>query len=201
MASNNVLRCLQWAYLFGSHRLYPSVIINFVLFCQGESVKITIGELEQSRFWVMHVKRKWIFFFMGSSFAQIFGHIVSLRIKTLSNTNLVASSHTINEKASLLVDVRRSKTPFLKLPINHSKRDVFVSVCNKTLTQHPIRWVQQNQQSYISVACSRLSDSRGRERKRHANSWRGGKKEKGREREPVIIYFKTLFGPLLAHLR
>ena len=27
----------------------------------------------------------------------------------------------------------------------------------------------------------------------HANSWRGGKKEKEREREPVIISFKTLF--------
>ena len=40
-----------------------------------------------------------------------------------------------------------------------------------------------------------------RERKRYAKSWRGGKKEKGREREPVIIYFTTLFRPLLARLR
>ena len=53
------------------------------------------------------------FSFMGSGLAQIFGQIVSMRVKTLSNTNLVASSHMIKEEASLPVDVRRSKTPFL----------------------------------------------------------------------------------------
>ena len=53
------------------------------------------------------------FSFMGSGLAQIFGQIVSMRVKTLSNTNLVASSHMIEEEASLPVDIRRSKTPFL----------------------------------------------------------------------------------------
>ena len=48
---------------------------------------------------------------MGSGLASIFGQIVSIRIKTLSNTNLVASSHIIKEKASLPVDVRRSEKP------------------------------------------------------------------------------------------
>ena len=73
---------------------------------------------------------------MGSGLAHIFGQIVSMRVKTISNTNLVASSHIIRkfmtyifgeyflvwmyiikEKVSLdslLVDVRRLKTPLLK---------------------------------------------------------------------------------------
>ena len=51
---------------------------------------------------------------MGSGLG--FGQIVSIRVKTLSNTNLAASSHIIKEKASLPVDVRRSKTLLLKLP-------------------------------------------------------------------------------------
>ena len=53
------------------------------------------------------------FSFMGSGFAQIFGQIVSMRVKTLRKTNLVASSHIIKEEASLPVDVRRSKTSSL----------------------------------------------------------------------------------------
>ena len=39
--------------------------------------------------------------------------IVSIRVKKLSNTNLVASKHTDREKASLPVDVRGSKTSLL----------------------------------------------------------------------------------------
>ena len=60
------------------------------------------------------------FSFMGSGLAQIFGQIVSMRIKTLNNTYLVASNHIIKEEASLVyslsVDVCRSKMPLLKLP-------------------------------------------------------------------------------------
>ena len=59
------------------------------------------GELKQRRFWATQVNRKWIF------------QIVSMRVKTLSNTNLLASSHIIKEEALLPVDVRHSKTPFL----------------------------------------------------------------------------------------
>ena len=36
-----------------------------------------------------------------------------MRVKTLSNTNLLALSHIITEKASFPVDVHRSKTPSL----------------------------------------------------------------------------------------
>ena len=68
------------------------------------------------------------FSFMGSGFAQIFGQIVSMRVKTLRKTNLVASSHIIKEEASLPVDVRRSKTSSLltnNRPLPGSKKPHF----------------------------------------------------------------------------
>ena len=53
---------------------------------------------------------------------------------------------------------------------------------------------QFNSISDSRVACSRLSDSGGRrERKRHAKSWRGGKKEKERS----CRAFSTQFPPVL----
>ena len=45
----------------------------------------------------------------------MFGQLVSVIVKTLRTTNLVASSCSKMKKTSLPVDVRRSKTPFLKL--------------------------------------------------------------------------------------
>ena len=54
---------------------------------------------------------------------MIFGKIVSTRIKTLTNKNLVASRHIIRETASVLVDVLRSKMPLLKLPIPITNQD------------------------------------------------------------------------------
>ena len=38
---------------------------------------------------------------MSRNFGQIFGHIVSVGVKTLSNTNLVALRHIRGEKGSL----------------------------------------------------------------------------------------------------
>ena len=73
-------------------------------------------KLKQRHFWATHVNRKWSFFIFDSSFAQIFGQIISIRVKTLRNTNLVASRCFEMKKTSLPVDVRRSKTPLLKLP-------------------------------------------------------------------------------------
>ena len=43
----------------------------------------------------------------------MFGQIVSVIVKTLRNTNLVASSCFKMKKTSILVDVHRSKTLFL----------------------------------------------------------------------------------------
>ena len=47
----------------------------------------------------------------------MFGKIVSIIVKTLRNTNLGASRCFKMKKTSLPVDVRRSKTPLLKLCI------------------------------------------------------------------------------------
>ena len=58
--------------------------------------------------------------FLGSGFAQFFGQIVSKRVKTLTNRNLVASRHITNEKAFLPVNVRRSKTSQLLMLPNAS---------------------------------------------------------------------------------
>ena len=57
------------------------------------------------------------FALLSHDFEQIFGQIVSIRIKTLGNKNAVASRLIKREKGLLPVDVRRSKTSLLKLPI------------------------------------------------------------------------------------
>ena len=46
---------------------------------------------------------------------QIFRQIVSIRVMTLINTNVVASRHIKREEVLLPVAVRRSKMPVLKL--------------------------------------------------------------------------------------
>ena len=58
-----------------------------------------------------------LFALLDHDFEQMFGQIVSVRVKTLSGTDLVASRHLKREKGSLPVDVRGSKTLLLKLPI------------------------------------------------------------------------------------
>ena len=57
-----------------------------------------------------------VFSFLDRGFAQMFGQIVSIIVKTLRNTNLGASRCFKMKKTSLPVDVRRSKMPLLKLP-------------------------------------------------------------------------------------
>ena len=54
---------------------------------------------------------------MSRDFEQVFGQIVSIRIKTLGNTNMVALRLSKREKGSLSVDVLRPKTSLPKLPI------------------------------------------------------------------------------------
>ena len=50
------------------------------------------------------------FFIFKRGFAQMFGQIVSIIIKTLRNTNLVASRGFKMKKTSLPLDVRRLKS-------------------------------------------------------------------------------------------
>ena len=54
------------------------------------------------------------FALLSCDFEQIFGQIVSVRIKTLGNINTVASRLIKRGKGSLPVDVRRSKTSMLR---------------------------------------------------------------------------------------
>ena len=52
-----------------------------------------------------------LFAFLGRGFVPNFGQIVSIRVMTLLNTNVVASRFIKREKALLPVAVRRSKPP------------------------------------------------------------------------------------------
>ena len=63
---------------------------------------------------------------LSHDFQQIFEQILSVRVESLSNTDLVSSRHLKREKGSLPVDVRRSKTSLLKLPdsVNHKKLEM-----------------------------------------------------------------------------
>ena len=54
--------------------------------------------------------------FLHIVFAQICGQMVFIRVKKLSNSNLVVLRHIKSEKTSFPFDVRHSKTFLLKLP-------------------------------------------------------------------------------------
>ena len=64
-----------------------------------------------------------LFASLGSGLVQTLGQIVFIREKKLSNTNLLESRHIKEKKASLPVDVRRSKTSLLKVPNNNDDDD------------------------------------------------------------------------------
>ena len=98
-------------------------------------VSSLIKEFKQRRFWAMHVNQKWTFCILSREFKQLFEQINSTRVKTLSNTNLVASRQFKIEKGSLPVDVRRWKTSLLKLPISFFHRRNLIpesNVCEAT---------------------------------------------------------------------
>ena len=77
-----------------------------------------IGSLSRDVFERRTSTESGLFALLSRNFENIFGQIVSIRVKKkLSITNMVASGHIKREKDSLLVDVRPSKMCFLKLPI------------------------------------------------------------------------------------
>ena len=89
-----------------------------MVICLSVRLRDVIQELKRRRFLSGTHQPEVVFFaFFGSGFAQIFGQIVSINVKTLRYTNLVASSHRKRKKASVSVDVRRSKKSLLKLPM------------------------------------------------------------------------------------
>ena len=63
---------------------------------------LIIKELKQQRFWATDINRMWSFFhFWTVVLPQFFGQIVSMIVKTLRNTNLVASRWFKRENTSL----------------------------------------------------------------------------------------------------
>ena len=80
------------------------------------AVMDTIGSLSSDVFERRTSTGNGRFALLSRDFEQIFGQIVSVRIKTLGNINTVVSRLIKRGKGSLPVDVRRSKTSLLKLP-------------------------------------------------------------------------------------
>ena len=74
-----------------------------------------------------------LFPLLGSDFAQSFSQIVSisLRVKILNNTILVASRHIKREKASLPVDMCHSKTLKLPIALVFNRDDYYDEVMNR----------------------------------------------------------------------
>ena len=100
-----------------------------------------ISELKQRT--ISELKRRTstgsgFFSFLDSGFAHFLGQLVSIIVKTLRNTNLGASRCFKMKKTSLPVDVRRSKTLLLKLPIS------------KTITLH----VHHSFSTFFSHRCT-----------------------------------------------
>ena len=84
-----------------------------------------IGSFEYRVMFLVKIRRfnghrKWTFCVLG----QIFRQIVSIRVVTLINTNVVASRHIKREEVLLPVAVRRSRTPELKLNFIRGKENV-----------------------------------------------------------------------------
>ena len=84
-----------------------------------------IGSFEYRVMFLVKIRRfnghrKWTFWVLG----QIFRQIVSIRVVTLINTNVLASRHIKREEVLLPVAVRRSKTPELKFNFIRGKENV-----------------------------------------------------------------------------
>ena len=84
--------------------------------CQGCPI-MPMGSLSSDVLERRMLNGSGLFALLSRGFEQNFGQIVSMRMKTLGNTNMVASRLIERGKGSLPVDVRRSKTSLLKLPI------------------------------------------------------------------------------------
>ena len=85
--------------------------------CRAESSLLRRGLLESlsNLFDRRTLTGSGLFSFLNGGFAQIFSQIAFITVKKLRNTNFISSRHVKRENASLPVDVRRSKTPLLKL--------------------------------------------------------------------------------------
>ena len=95
------------------------IVIKFVICEIWRLNRALIGSLSSDVFERRTSTGNGRFALLSRDFEQIFGQIVSVRIKTLGNINTVASRLIKRGKGSLPLDVRRSKTSLLKLPYYH----------------------------------------------------------------------------------
>ena len=84
--------------------------------------RFLIRELKQQRFRATHVNRKWPFFIFWRWFRANFQSNRLYNSKEAKEYKFYISRHVKRENTSLPVDVRRSKTSLLKLPIRERKQ-------------------------------------------------------------------------------
>ena len=135
-------------------RDYSKVLNYFYHLFSWCSVSITVKEVEGRQFLRtlcslnFFVQLKWslskdvferrtsavggllFFFIFGRWFSSIFGQIVSIIVKTLRNTNLVASKYSKMKTNIIPVDVSRSKPVLHKLP--NSRGEVVTPRCHSS---------------------------------------------------------------------
>ena len=90
---------------------------NTILCCFPVTSTGAPGSLSSDVFERRTLTGSGLFALLSRDFAHIFGQIVSIRVNTVINKNLVPSRHIIREKGSPPVDVHRSKTSLLKAPL------------------------------------------------------------------------------------
>ena len=130
-----------------------------------------------------------LFASLGSGLVQTLGQIVFIREKKLSNTNLLESRHIKEKKASLPVDVRRSKTSLLKLPntVNWERE-----TCGKDWNWLPL----PNLQFFLPVPGSEIGGSTKFKKRQHEKKTGGNWGEEDRHRplfpDHSLIFFRCL---------
>ena len=90
--------------------------LKLLLFCCSLPPLGKLGSLSNSVFERRTSTGSGLFASLGSGLVKTLGYIFFKREKKVSNENLIASRHIKRKKASLPVDVRRSKTSLLKFP-------------------------------------------------------------------------------------
>ena len=104
---------------YSEHFFVSSLIYSYLASLGPQSCRkrVVLGSLSNNVFERRRSTGSGLFSFFDGGFAQIFSQIASITVKKLRNTNFISSRYVKRENTSLLVDVRRSKTLLLKLPI------------------------------------------------------------------------------------
>ena len=108
----------SFTFLMIRHLLLTNNTSTIPISSNGDSTVVTVAVKQYGATFLSDARRPEVDFLhsLSRDFKHIFRQIVSIRVKTLSNTNLVASRQIKIEKTSLRVDKRRTKMSLLKLP-------------------------------------------------------------------------------------